>query len=71
MNPKIVYRGLPIMCINLGVTTAIQFGFVGVFQDMLSDGSSGPLSKEKVILSAFLGGIFSGIPCSLLELTMI
>ena len=30
-KPNIVYRGLPMACMNLGATTSVQFGFVGAF----------------------------------------
>ena len=29
LNPRIVYRGLPMACINLGGTNATQFGSTG------------------------------------------
>ena len=61
-NPKVVYRGLPMACLNLGGTTAVQFWFTGFFQKLLPGNEIG---------AAFLGGVFSGIPCSLWELTMI
>jgi solute carrier family 25 (mitochondrial carnitine/acylcarnitine transporter), member 20/29 len=70
-NPKVVYRGLPMAMLNLGGTTAIQFWFTGFFLKMLSGGNTGNLSKETTTQAAFLGGLFSGIPCSLYELTMI
>ena len=60
-NPKVVYRGLPMACLNLGGTTAVQFWFTGFFQKLLPGNEIG---------AAFLGGVFSGIPCSLWELTM-
>ena len=34
LNPLKVYRGLPMACINLGGTTAVQFYFTGAFQSM-------------------------------------
>ena len=30
-NPKVVYRGLPMACMNLGGTTAVQFWATGSF----------------------------------------
>lgn len=56
---------------NLGGTTAIQFWFTGVFLKLLSAGKTGGLSNETQTAAAFLGGLCSGIPCSLYELTMI
>eukprot|EP00961_Rhodomonas_salina_P200943 2710813-Rhodomonas_salina.1 len=68
-SPPVVYRGLFMACLNLGGTTAVQFWSVGVFQKLIA-------GKEKInstqqITAAFCGGMMSGIPCSLWELTMI
>lgn len=68
-NPAIVYRGLPMACLNLGGTNAVQFGTTGFFTKFLAktygsgDGAS--------VGGAFLGGLASGIPCSIWELCMI
>jgi solute carrier family 25 carnitine/acylcarnitine transporter 20/29 len=71
-NPSIVYRGLPMAMMNLGGTTALQFGLTGLFQKLLAGGAdSSQLSKEMEMLSSFLAGFISGIPCSMYELTMI
>ena len=37
-NPhqRLVYRGLPMACLNLGGTNAVQFGGTGVFQRLLA-----------------------------------
>jgi solute carrier family 25 carnitine/acylcarnitine transporter 20/29 len=68
-NPSIVYRGLPMAMMNLGGTTALQFGLTGLFQKLFA-GTDG-LSKEAELMSSFLAGFVSGIPCSMYELTMI
>lgn len=57
--------------LNLGGTTALQFGLTGFFQKLFSKGSANVLSKEMEMASSFLAGLFSGIPCSVYELTMI
>jgi hypothetical protein len=54
-----------------GATTSFQFGFSGLFQTLLSDGSGEALPREKVLLASFLGGVCSGEPCSFMELTMV
>jgi len=54
-----------------GATTSFQFGFSGLFQTLLSDGSGEALPREKVLLASFLGGVCSGVPCSFMELTMV
>jgi len=69
-NPYVIYRGLPMAMLNLGGTTAVQFGLTGFFQKTLR-GSDRELSREKEMGGAFLAGFFSGIPCSMYELTMI
>ena len=68
-NPKIVYRGLVMACLNLGGTTGVQFGTTGQFQKMLA--SAGATPTQTQMGGAFLGGLVSGLPCSLWELTMI
>lgn len=68
-NPSVVYRGLPMAMMNLGGTTAVQFGTTGFFQRGMKQVSD---DKDVVEVSgAFLGGLASGIPCSIWELTMI
>ena len=68
-NPSIVYRGLPMACLNLGGTTAVQFFATGFFQKVIAgDKKVTDIQKNA---AAFLGGIASGIPCSLWELIMI
>ena len=72
LNPAVVYRGLPMAMMNLGGTTALQFGLTGFFQKAFAGRSAdGTLSKEMEMMSSFLAGLFSGIPCSMYELTMI
>ena len=68
-NPRIVYRGLPMACLNLGGTNAVQFGSTGLFQKILA--SSGFAQDQVQVGGAFLGGAASGIPCSIWELCMI
>mmetsp|Transcript_21465 Transcript_21465/g.48461 ORF Transcript_21465/g.48461 Transcript_21465/m.48461 type:complete len:276 (-) Transcript_21465:73-900(-) len=68
-NPKVVYRGLPMACLNLGGTTAVQFGFTGFFQKLLA--TTGMTGDSVTMGGAFLGGIASGVPCSIWELCMI
>ena len=64
-----VYRGLPMACLNLGGTNAVQFGTTGFFQKILAKQSN---DKDAVLVGgAFLGGLASGVPCSLWELCMI
>jgi len=69
VNPSVVYRGLPMACLNLGGTTAVQFGATGFFQQTL--GTPGALTSSEEISAALLGGLVSGVPCSLWELCMI
>lgn len=35
-HQRLVYRGLPMACLNLGGTNAVQFGGTGVFQRLLA-----------------------------------
>jgi len=68
-NPAVVYRGLPMAMMNLGGVTAVQFGTTGFFQNMLKTTSDDPDVIQNG--GAFLGGLASGLPCSMWELTMI
>jgi len=64
-----VYRGLPMACLNLGGTNAVQFGTTGFFQKGLAGAG---VSGDGVQLGgSFLGGLASGVPCSMWELVMI
>lgn len=70
VNPAVVYRGLPMGLVNFGGTTAVQFGLTGYFQKLLMSNSN--MDAQTVQMSgAFLGGLVSGIPCSIWELCMI
>jgi len=68
-NPAIVYRGLPMACFNLGGTTAVQFGTTGFFTKALA--AQFGSGDKATVGGAFLGGLASGIPCSIWELCMI
>lgn len=71
INPGVVYRGLPMAMLNLGGTTAVQFGLTGFFQKLFTAGSADKtLSKEMEMASSFSAGLLSGIPCSMYELIM-
>lgn len=75
--PAVVYRGLPMAMINLGGTTAVQFVATGFFQRSfrkimgVEENSSTGRAAQAEIAGAAVGGLFSGIPCSIWELTMI
>lgn len=72
MNPVVVYRGLPMACLNLGGTTAVQFWSTSLFQGFLrGEESQRSLTDGEEVGAAFLGGLLSGVPCSIWELTMI
>lgn len=36
LDPRIVYRGLPMACLNLGGTNAVQFASTGFFQNCVA-----------------------------------
>jgi len=68
--PSVVYRGLPMACLNLGGSTAVQFLATGIFQKAIA-GDTPQLTSMEINAAAFLGGIASGIPCGIWELIMI
>lgn len=69
LDPRVVYRGLPMACLNLGGTNAVQFGATGFFQKLLA--TAGTSSDSVQLGGSFLGGLASGVPCSIWELCMI
>jgi solute carrier family 25 carnitine/acylcarnitine transporter 20/29 len=69
-NPRTVYRGLPVACLNIGTTTGVQFFLTGVILKMIQSNPKNSTPSEKMIGSAAAGAL-SGIPCSIWELTMI
>lgn len=69
LSPKVVYRGLPMACLNLGGTTAVQFWSTGFFQKLIAGDRQ--IDAKGQMAAAFLGGVASGVPCSVWELTMI
>eukprot|EP00927_Polykrikos_kofoidii_P070363 TRINITY_DN6651_c0_g2_i1.p1 TRINITY_DN6651_c0_g2~~TRINITY_DN6651_c0_g2_i1.p1 ORF type:complete len:283 (-),score=45.28 TRINITY_DN6651_c0_g2_i1:401-1249(-) len=64
-----VYRGLPMAMLNLGSTIGVQFWCTGYFQTVLSSGKR--VSPSQQMAASFLGGVCSGVSCSVWELTMI
>lgn len=70
LKPSVVYRGLPMACLNLGGTTAVQFWTTGFFQNLVQRDPKKLTSSEQM-LGSFLGGVASGVPCSIWELIMI
>jgi len=69
LKPWKLYRGLPTAMLSLGSTTSIQFGFAGFFQKSLRRIT--PNDNFIKAGGSFLGGLASGVPCSVWELTMI
>eukprot|EP00494_Astrolonche_serrata_P031503 UN31772 len=70
-NPRFIYRGISMAMVNLGGTTALQFGLAGFFQKLIVGQEKRKLSMGEEITAAFSGGFVSGIPCCLWEMTMI
>jgi len=52
-------------CFNFGGTTAVQFWVKGLFR------SSQTLTHNQEIVAATIAGAVSGVPCCVMELTMI
>ncbi|KAJ9451838.1 putative mitochondrial carrier C19G12.05 [Diplonema papillatum] len=71
MNPKILYRGLGISVINMGVATGLQFPLTGLLSSMVKGGEDRKLTKSEQILTGLGGGMLSGVVCAPMELTMI
>ena len=68
--PPLLYRGLPMAMVNMGGTTMVQFGSTGMFQKFLHKNVTHDEMKVR-LGGAFLGGLASGVPCSVWELVMV
>ena len=60
-NPKQIYRGLPVACMNLGSATALQFALTGFFQKLFTAGEDRKLTTNEELSAAFIGGLISGV----------
>lgn len=65
LDPRVIYRGTPASCLADGSIIGVQFITCGALQKLFE------LNLLAEMGSALVAGIVSGVPCCLLELTMI
>jgi len=71
LNPKILYRGLSVSVLNMGVATGLQFPITGFVTKLFTGGQVRKLSSSELLMSSFSGGFLSGAIGGPLELILI
>lgn len=71
VDPRVIYRGTGASCLADASLISCQFVLCGCLQKCLVGGRSRPLSFFEEVGCALAAGAASGVPCSVLELTMI
>jgi len=70
-NPKLLYRGVTVSVINMGVLTGLQFPLTDLATKLILRGQKRRLSNHEMILSGLMGGVMSGFICAPMELILI
>ena len=70
-DPRIMYRGTPASMLADGTLIGAQFWVCGFLQKLIVKGNPRDLTFAEEVGSAYLAGFASGVPCTILELTMI
>ena len=71
LDPRIMYRGTPASMLADGTLIGAQFWVCGFLQKLIVKGNPRDLTFAEEVGSAYLAGFASGVPCTILELTMI
>lgn len=71
LDPRIMYRGTPASMLADGTLIGAQFWVCGFLQKQIVRGTPRDLTFAEEVGSAYLAGFASGVPCTVLELTMI
>ena len=71
LDPRVVYRGTPASCAADGTLIGVQFLACGFLQKRVTGGDVRDLTLSEEVGCAYAAGFLSGVPCSVLELTMI
>ena len=71
LDPRIMYRGTPASMLADGTLIGAQFWVCGFLQKFIVKGNPRDLTFAEEVGSAYLAGFASGVPCTILELTMI
>lgn len=71
LNPALLYRGLGVSCINMGILTGLQFPLTGAVTKAITGGAERALTGVEELSAALIGGAISGLACGPMELMMI
>lgn len=71
LDPKLLYRGIGVSCINMGIITGLQFPVTGAVTKVITGGAERPLTGPEEVSAAVVGGAISGLACGPMELVMI
>ena len=64
MDPRILYRGVGMSVVNMGVLTGVQFPITGFIQRLCTGGAERKLKSSEQISCGFGGGFISGFICA-------
>lgn len=70
-DPRVLYRGYSMSCVNMAVLTGLQFPLTGMVTRMFTGDVVRRLSDTEQVSAAFIGGVLSGIACAPMELVMV
>jgi hypothetical protein len=71
LDPRVLYRGIGMSVINMGILTGVQFPITGAAAGVITGGVSRRLSDNEKVAAGFIGGAVSGVICAPMELIMI
>ena len=71
LNPRLLYRGVLASAANDSTLTGVQFVLAGFFQKLITGGKQRSLTFAEEVGAGMASGAVSGIPCTIMELTMI
>jgi solute carrier family 25 carnitine/acylcarnitine transporter 20/29 len=71
LDPRTLYRGLPMSIGNMAILTGVQFPLTGLCQSIITGGAKRKLGDGEQIAAGFMGGAISGLLCGPMELVMI
>eukprot|EP00049_Salpingoeca_infusionum_P011389 m.198158 g.198158 ORF g.198158 m.198158 type:complete len:278 (-) comp14915_c0_seq1:538-1371(-) len=71
MNPALVYRGLTVNMLNMGLLTGLQMPVTSSVQRLIKGDSIQSLTHGETIASSLIGGFVSGIVSTPLELIIV
>ena len=71
LDPRVLYRGLSVSIINMGVATGLQFSFTAKITKAMTKGEVRKLTGAELLMSSFSGGFLSGLVGGPLELVLI